>query len=113
VLRAFYSRAFQTIANSVPGAHFFLFSDTQVMIPPELTGLPVTQVIQNLCDPPWYDMWLMSQCKYNIIANSTFSWWAAWLNAFADKKVYAPRQFLPFISKHYPRNVYPPNWTVL
>ncbi len=113
VLRTFYSKAFQTIANSVVGSHFFLFSDTAVGIPPELTAFPVTRIIRNSCDPSWYDMQLMSQCKYNIIANSTFSWWAAWLNACPGKKVYAPRQFLPFISKHYPRNVYPPNWTVL
>ena len=55
----------------------------------------------------WQDMYLMSQCKNNIIANSSFSWWGAWLNVNSNKRVIAPHRF--FNDKEAP-DVFPEGW---
>ena len=47
----------------------------------------------NSEDEGWIDMYLMSICKHNIIANSSFSWWAAWLNQNEKKVVIAPSKW--------------------
>ena len=52
---------------------------------------------------------LMSKCKHNIIANSSFSWWGAWLNQNHDKIVIAPKIWLNIPEKEY-ANVLPSSW---
>lgn len=48
-------------------------------------------VTHNTAETAHEDMWLMSQCAGCVIANSTFSWWAAWLNTRPDKQIFAPQ----------------------
>jgi hypothetical protein len=61
----------------------------------------------------FHDFYLMSLCKHNIICNSTFSWWAAYLNSNPDKKVIVPPLwFQPgYISN--PKDLIPPDWIIL
>lgn len=55
----------------------------------------------------WRDMYLMSLCKYHIIANSTFSWWGAWLNNDPNSITICPDRFLSTVES---KDFYPERW---
>lgn len=56
------------------------------------------------------DLWLMSLCKNNIIANSSFSWWGAWLNNNNDKKIIAPKKWFGINANLNCSDIVPTNW---
>ena len=56
------------------------------------------------------DLWLMSMCKNNIIANSSFSWWGAWLNSNPNKKIVAPNSWFGSQTNLNTDNIIPNNW---
>jgi hypothetical protein len=90
----YYVRAVKHMQKLVPDAHFFVFSDRPDLARARMV-LPdhcMTLVHHNKEDSNSYaDLWLMSQCQHFIIANSTFSWWGAWLAQFSDKQIIAPK----------------------
>lgn len=89
----YYARAVYRMESLAPNAHYFVFSDhpaaARDRIP--LPADRITCVSHNQGDDNAYaDLWLMTLCKHFIIANSTFSWWGAWLAESDCKTIIAP-----------------------
>lgn len=78
--REYYERAVNIIREKVTAPKFFIFSDDASLIEKEFTWVEATIVNNNFGENSYRDMQLMSRCKHNIIANSTFSQWGALLN---------------------------------
>jgi len=87
----YYKKAIGIIVNQVKFPVFIVFSDDVEWARKNISlSFPAYYVNWNNGFDSWQDMFLMSSCNHNIIANSTFSWWAAWLNAYEDKIVIHP-----------------------
>ena len=86
----YYKKAIAYIKENTERPQLFVFSDDISWCRENLDLADATFIDCNHGDESWQDMYLMSRCKHNIIANSTFSWWGAWLNGNLDKIVVAP-----------------------
>jgi len=91
----YYATCMAEIADRIGSPHFFLFSDDPDWVRDNITTpFPKTVVDHNAsADAAVFDLKLMSLCKHNIIANSSFSWWGAWLNGNPGKIVLAPSRW--------------------
>jgi hypothetical protein len=105
----YYSTAVNLINKIVPNSHFFIFSDDIKHVKDNYSFENATFIEGNNGTDSWKDLYLMSKCKNNIIANSTFSWWAGWLNINPSKIVIAPKKW--FNNKDLNNdNLIPQNW---
>ncbi|MDO5522637.1 MAG: alpha-1,2-fucosyltransferase [Bacteroidia bacterium] len=90
---AYYQNAVKTISDKISNPHLFVFSDDIDWVKSNFhTGLP-TVFVEKKNENLHTDFRLMSMCRHNIIANSSYSWWAAWLNPNKEKIVIAPRRW--------------------
>jgi hypothetical protein len=88
---SYYARAMQTMQERISNPTFFVFSDDIAFARASLPkGERMEFVDHNDESNPEEDLRLMSACRHHIIANSTFSWWGAWLNPCSTKVVCAP-----------------------
>jgi hypothetical protein len=105
----YYNAALNAIKQVVPNAHFYVFSDdpgwskTNLIIPG-----PAVFVEHNSEATAFQDMHLMSKCRHHVIANSSFSWWGAWLNPRKDKRVIAPKRW--FMDDRSTDSLTPTEW---
>ena len=105
----YYRRAIDFVTHKVENPQFFIFSDDPEWVSEHLsTGYPTSYVIHNGPEEAFQDLRLMSLCQHQIIANSSFSWWGAWLNKNAEKIVIAPRRW--FLDKRNTSDMCPENW---
>jgi hypothetical protein len=89
----YYRRAEELIREHVPHPSYFVFSDDMEWCESNLSFAGPTQFVSQDFGPLKFrdDLRLMSACKHFVVANSSFSWWAAWLNPDQTKMVIAPR----------------------
>jgi hypothetical protein len=112
----YYEDAVNYIGRAVHDPHFFVFSDEPRSVLEQLKlPFPMTVVDHNHpgnAQSPGReheDLWLMTLCRHAILANSTFSWWGAWLNPSRDRIVIAPGQWFQSL-KHETRDLIPQDW---
>ncbi|WP_460976831.1 alpha-1,2-fucosyltransferase [Spirosoma knui] len=112
--KTYYQRSVEHVRQRVSGPQFFVFSDDLDWVKQELGDLfpAATFVNHNKGADSWQDMYLMSLCRHAIVANSSFSWWGAWLNPVTDRVVTAPRQWFANQSPSNER-IAPSFWTRL
>ena len=118
----YYQKAIQYIEERVENPNFFIFSDNIAWCRKQFAALKHEHFIDhNRDEESYWDMMLMAACQHNITANSTFSWWGAWLNNRPDKLVITPANWFQntyfkgknpvYPSRHYNlQDQLPANW---
>lgn len=105
----YYHAAIKYIAERVELPCFYIFSDDIPWVQESLkTSFPCEYVGHNRGQQSHIDMHLMSLCKHHVIANSSFSWWGAWLNPVPHKIVIAPKQW--FANETATDDLIPAGW---
>jgi hypothetical protein len=110
----YYEQAIKMIQDRIENAVFFIFSDDPEWAKTNIkTGIsPAHYMDTNNSATAYEDLRLMSNCQHHIIANSSFSWWGAWLNPHIDKIVISPPAWI-HESDCKITDVIPPNWVIL
>lgn len=105
---SYYENAIELMKTKIENPHFFIFSDDIEWVKSHFKLNFKCDFIDFNSDCPEKDLNLIKNCKHNIIANSTFSWWGAWLNDNDDKIVIAPHKWMN--NKEASNDLIPNNW---
>jgi hypothetical protein len=108
----YYQAAIEHLSKKIETPEFFIFSDDIEWVKKHLpVNFPHYYVDYNKGAESYNDMRLMSMCKHHIIANSSFSWWGAWLNPKNDKLIVAPKRW--FANDTNVQDLFPSDWVKL
>ena len=106
----YYQKAIDIMCSKVANPYFFIFSNDIEWCKQNIKLPHIYYVNCNKGKDSWQDMFLMSKCKHNIIANSTFSWWGAYLNENPQKIIISPSKLT---NRGDSPNLFPDNWIKL
>lgn len=104
----YYRKATKYILNNFPEARFFIFSDDIEWVKTNFKIPAPVSYASSVHIKDYVELILMSKCKHNIIANSSFSWWGAWLNSNPNKIVVSPQKW--FTSTTDTKDLIPKSW---
>ena len=104
---------FDAMTQFMDGDYCFLIFSDDISYTKELFGEQENIVYIEGNDPA-VDMCMMTMCDHNVIANSSFSWWGAWLNDNVNKKVIAPKRWFgpAYKGVHDTKDLYPQSWII-
>ena len=108
----YYRKAVEFIKNKVEEPFFYVFTDDAEVGRTIADGIGIQYKLlqHNKGADSYKDMYLMSQCRHNIIANSSFSWWGAWLNDNENKIVVSPGKYVKGDDGDHPQ---PTKWFII
>ena len=110
---SYYEKAIEFISGKIKNPRFFIFSDDIQWAQENIqTNHPIQFIGHNRKEQSYIDMQLMSLCDHHIIANSSFSWWGAWLNPKPEKIVVYPKKWFAGGGLDS-RDLFPEDWISL
>ncbi|MDR1023606.1 MAG: alpha-1,2-fucosyltransferase [Prevotellaceae bacterium] len=89
----YYQQAIELLTRKYRDVRLFIFSDDLSWVKDNIALPPNAVFIPNFDVNPYWYIFLMSQCKHNVISNSSFSWWGAYLNVNKNKIVMCPKKW--------------------
>lgn len=107
----YYEAAIARLTERIPSPQFFIFSDDVAWVQEHL-ALPNSTMVSGRDLSDTEELILMSSCRHHLIANSSYSWWGAWLNPRKDKIVIAPKKWFT-LEVHDTSDLLPQSWLTI
>lgn len=105
----YYKDAEELILKSIPEANFYIFSDDVNWVRKNIFFGRHVNFLHKHYSKDFEELVMMSYCKHNIISNSSFGWWGAWLNTNKDKIIIAPKEWAKKGKERF-KDIVPESW---